>query len=106
MALLTQPFGPIGATVILPAGGTTATTTFASSVLGFPTARITNGGGATAFVQFIATSNTTTVGVTNSVPILAGQSAVLGTGLQQAMAYVAAATTTIFLTLGASAPAR
>ena len=105
MALVTQPFNPLSTTVILPSGGTTQTTTFASSVLGFPTARLVNNGTAHAFIQFIGTSNTTTVGVTNAVPILANSAALLSTGLTQAMAYVAAATTTIFLTLGSSGTA-
>ena len=100
MALQSAPFLGQATTVILPAGGTTQTTTFTTSTLGYPSVRIVNGGGATAFVQFIATTNTTTVGVTNAQPVLSNQSAILATGGAPAMAYVAAATTTIFITAG------
>ena len=100
MSLQSAPFLGIATTVILPAGGTTATTTFTTSTLGYPSCRITNGGGATAFVQFITTSNTTTVGVTNAQPVLSNQTAILATGGNTALAYVAAATTTIFITAG------
>ena len=100
MALQSAPFLGIATTVILPIGGTANTTTFTTSTLGYPSVRVTNQGGATAFVQFIATSNTTTVGVTNSQPILSNQTAILATGGQPAMGYVAAATTTLFITAG------
>lgn len=100
MAIQISPFQGLATTAILPIGATTATFTFSTSTVGYQSARITNGGGATAFVQFIATSNTVTVGVTNSQPILSNQTAILATGGATAVAYVAAATTSLFITAG------
>jgi hypothetical protein len=102
MALLTTPFQAQAVTTILAATGTSGTMTFAASALGFQSARITNAGtaGATIFIQFINTANTTTVAITNAQPILAGQSAVLATGQLQAMGYISNSTTTVYVTPG------
>lgn len=104
MAIQISAFQPIGATVINVVGGAAGATTmtFNSTVLGMPSARIVNAGTANAFIQFVNSGNTTTVGVTNSVPILATSAVVLATGGLPCLAFNAASTftTTIFVTGG------
>lgn len=104
MALFTQPFLGLSPTVANTVGGAAGATTmtFSTSAVGYPSARIVNAGTANAFIQFITTSNTTTVGVTNAQPVLASASVVLATGGMAAMAFNAASTftTTIFVTPG------
>lgn len=102
MALLTSPFLGVAATQPATATGTSLTYTFSTAALGYPAARITNVGtaGANIFVQFIATTNTVTVGVTNAQPILAGQSAILATGGANALGFVSNSTTTLYITTG------
>lgn len=106
MSLSIKPFMAIGATSPVTVGGAAGATTLTLGVstTGLPleSCRITNAGTAAAFIQFIASGNTTTVGVTNAQPILASQSVVLATAGQPCVASNAASTftTTIFVTGG------
>ena len=100
----TQPFLALTSTVPNTVGGAAGATTmtFTPSADGYPSVRIVNAGTANAFIQFINTGNTVTVGVTNSQPVLASQSVVLATGGFLAMGMNAASTftTTLFVTAG------
>lgn len=102
MALQIAPFIAIGPTVPVSVGGAAGATTltFSTGTTGLPltAARIVNNGtsGATPlFVQFISSGNTTTVGITNSQPILSAQSVVLGTGGQPCVALNIGTTMTV-----------
>ena len=111
MALTITPFFGTSPTVINTVGGAAGATTMTfatTAVHGYPSARITNSGTANAFIQFITSANTVTVGVTNSQPVLASASVVLATGGMQAMAFNAASTftTTIFVTPGQGGTSR
>lgn len=102
MALTIAPFQPLSATVPMAVQSGTTTMTFGTSVLGFPSVRIANIGTANAFIQFINTANTVTVGITNAVPIFNSSAVVLATGGLQAMAALCGGTftTTIYVTPG------
>lgn len=108
MALNIKPFQGVGATKSQTVGGAAGavTVTLSPSTTGLPldSVRITNAGTATLFVQFIASNNTVTVGVTNAQPILSNQSAVLATGGQPCVGLNASGTFTVtaFLTAGIS----
>lgn len=109
MSLNIAPFtGLSSATTSLVAGSTTKTMTFQASALPYTAVRISNIGTAAAFIQFIDTANTTTVGATNAQPVINNTSVVLNPGGQQAMAYVTNSTftTTIFVTAGQGGTAR
>lgn len=109
MALNLAPFVAVGATQNSAVGGAAGavTVTLGASTTGLPlnSARITNAGTQTLFFSFIASSNTTTVGVTNSTPLLSNTSGVFGTGGQPCVAFNAASTFTVtaFVTGGFSA---
>ena len=105
MALTFTPFLGLTPTIINTVGGAAGATTMTfatTAVQGYSSARITNQGTANAFIQFISSTNTTTVGVTNSIPILASSSVVLSTGGLTCVAFNAASTftTTVFVTGG------
>ena len=100
MSLNVSPFVGLATTTPRATAATSATHTFAASALPFPSVRIMNIGAAPVFIQFIDTSNTVTVGVTNAIPILANDVAVLATGNKQAIGYISTGTTTIFITAG------
>lgn len=102
MALNVAPFLGIATTRILTAGSTALTATFDATALPFSAVRIANIGTAAAFIQFIDTTNTTTVGATNAQPVLSNTSVVLNPGGKQALGYVTNSTftTTIFVTAG------
>lgn len=107
MALQIAPFIAVGPTSPIVFGSTTTTFTFGVGTTGLPltAARIYNAGTAGAgpvFVQFISSNNTTTVGITNSQPILSGTIVVLGTGGQPCLAgrYGSTFTGTVFATGG------
>src|SRR5512146_1633420 len=109
MSLNVAPFIAVGATQNTSVGGAagavTVTLTASNTGLPLPSARVTNAGTQTLYVQFIATSNTTTVGVTNAQPVLTNNSVIFGTGGAQAVAFNAASTFTVtaFVTSGFSA---
>lgn len=105
MALLIQPFLGLTPTIATSVGGAVGATTMTFATTnsqGYSSARITNGGTANAFIQFILPTNTVTVGVTNSFPILASSSVVLSTGGLTCVGVNAASTftTTIYVTGG------
>ena len=101
MSLSIKPFMAIGATIIQSVGGAAGavTVTLGPSTTGLPleSCRITNIGTASVpiFVQFIATTNTTTVGITNAQPVLSNSSVVLATGGQAAVAINVGSTFTV-----------
>lgn len=108
MALQVQPFLGIGATLTRTAGSSTLTATFDVSAVPPTSVRVTNLGTAVAFIQFIDTTNTTTVGITNAQPVINNSSVVLNNGGKGAIAYITASTftTTIYVTAGTGGTAR
>lgn len=112
MALQIAPFIAIGATTPVVVGGAAGATTltFGVGTTGLPltAARIFHNGTAGAgpvFCQFISSNNTTTVGVTNAIPVPVGSTAgavVLGTGGQPCVAFNIGSTftVTVFVTGG------
>lgn len=99
MSLNISPFTALTPTLAQAVTVTTGTYTFSASALPFPSARITNFGTVAAFIQFIDTGNTVTVGVTNSQPILATSMVVLACQ-KPLLAYVSPGTTTLYITAG------
>ena len=108
MALNVKAFQAVGATKNQTVGGAAGavTVTIGPSTTGLPldSVRITNAGTAAVFVQFISTTNTTTVAVTNAQPVLASQSVILSTGGQPAIGLNASGTFTVtaYITAGIS----
>lgn len=108
MALNVQPFLSLAATKIATAGSTTTTMTFDTTVVPYGSVRVANIGTAVVFIQFIDTTNTTTVGITNAQPVINNTAVVLNPGGKAAMAMITASTftTTIFATAGTGGMAR
>lgn len=100
MALAISPFLGLAATRIQAVTVTAVTATFDASALPYTGIRITNFGTVAAFIQFIDTNNTVTVGVTNSQPVLATSSVILSSGGKQAIGVVSPGTTTLYITAG------
>ena len=110
MSLNILPFLGIAVTRANTVGGAAGATTMPldSTAIPYTSARIVNAGTAAAFIQFIDTTNTVTVGVTNAIPIFATSAIVLATGGKGAIAFntTTTLTTTIFVTAGTGGPAR
>lgn len=102
MALNISPFTALTPTQAQAVTVTTGTYTFSASANGYGAVRLTNFGTVAAFVQFIASGNTVTTGVTNAQPVLATSCVVLNPGNNPAVAYVSAGTTTLYITPGLS----
>ena len=106
MSLSIKPFLAIPPTVPVTVGGAAGATTLTlgPSTTGLPleSCRIVNAGTAIAFIQFVASGNTTTVGVTNAQPVLASQAVVLATGGAPCIAFNTSGTitTTIYVSGG------
>lgn len=95
-----SPFLALAPTIAKGVVVTAATVTFDTTALPYTSARVTNIGTVAAFIQFIDTTNTTTVGVTNSQPIINNTNVVIGTGGKGALGIISPGTTTVFITLG------
>jgi hypothetical protein len=99
MSLQIKPFLAIGPTIIQTVGGAAGATTvtLGNSTTGLPleSVRIANVGTVAAFIQIINSSNTTTVGVTNAVPIISNQVGLFATGGLPCVALNAASTFTV-----------
>lgn len=109
MALNVQPFLGLAATKVAIAATTTGTMTFDTTAVPYGSVRVTNLGTAVAFIQFIDTTNTTTVGITNAQPVINNTSVVLNPGGKGAMAIICGVstfTTTIYATAGTGGMAR
>lgn len=107
MALTIRAFQPITTTRAFAVGSAATTFTFGVNTTGLPiqTVRLyhaATAGAGPCFFQFIASTNTTTVGITNSVPLIAGPNTVgiFDPGGQACVAaiYASTFTGTIFVT--------
>jgi hypothetical protein len=105
MSLSIKPFLAIpGTTNPVTVGSTANTLTLGVSTTGLPleSVRITNIGTAAIWVRPIASGNTVTVGITNSMPILSNTTALIATGGQPCLGYISNSTftTTAYVTGG------
>jgi hypothetical protein len=105
MSLQIKPFLAIpGLTNAVTVGSSANTLTLGVNTTGLPleSIRIVNAGTAAIFVRPIASGNTTTVAITNSMPILSNATAIIATGGQPCIGYIAASTftTTAYFTGG------
>lgn len=93
-----------GTTQPATVGSTANTVTLGLSTTGLPltSVRVTNVGTAAIWIRPIASGNTVTVGITNSMPLLSNETTILGTGGLPCIGYISNSTftTTAFFTGG------
>src|SRR5215213_11284415 len=89
-----QPFAPLGATVNVTAGTTTATTALTDLGYGSQTTRVYNAGAVAVFLRFGTAATTSTLAA--GMPIAPGAFEVFNTGGATHMATITASSTAAF----------